>query len=196
MRLLNFASRFEEPSALTTERLLLRRPVLSDFSSWASLRRESVDFLQPYEPAWTADELSRSAFKARLRRQEAEITSGRGLPWFLFLKSEPKTLVGGFTISNIRRGVAQTGTLGYWIGETLAGQGYGHEALLAICGDAFNVHKLHRLEAATVLDNERSMRLLISCGFQKEGTARQYLKINGQWRDHHLFARLKSDRLQ
>lgn len=193
MRLLNFKSRYKEPSRLETRRMILRRPAPEDFSAWSNLRRNSADFLRPFEPTWAPDELSRAAFRSRLRRQESEITSGRGLPWFLFKAEDNSTLLGGLTISNIRRGVAETGTIGYWMGETFAGQGYMHEALEAICEDAFTTHRLHRLEAATVLENERSQRLLAKSGFRQEGVARRYLKIDGNWRDHLLFARLSDD---
>jgi ribosomal-protein-alanine N-acetyltransferase len=140
--------------------------------------------------------LSRSAFRARLRRQEADIASGRGLPWFLFDRENPDILLGGLTISNIRRGVAETGTLGYWMGSAYANRGLMKEALLAVCDDVFKVHGLHRIEAATVFENEQSQGLLKRCGFREEGTARRYLRINGEWRDHVLFARLAEDKLQ
>jgi len=193
MRLISFASRFPEPAVIETERVLLLRPHIDHYNEWANLRRESADFLRPFEPKWARDELSRSAFRQRLRRQEAEINAGRGLPWFLFMKSCPQTLLGGLTLSNIRHGVAETATLGYWMGAVFAGQGLMKEAVLAVCDCAFQKHRLHRIEAATVLENERSQRLLESCGFHHEGMARAYLKINGAWRDHHLFARLSTD---
>ncbi|NRB29511.1 MAG: GNAT family N-acetyltransferase [Rhizobiaceae bacterium] len=194
MRLLQFASRYPEPARLITARTILQRPQANDYQSWADLRGESANFLRPFEPAWTPDELSKSAFRARLRRQEADISSGRGLPWFVFNRENPDVLMGGLTISNIRRGVAETGTLGYWMGEKFADQGYMKEALLAVCEDVFNVHNLHRIEAATVLENKQSQGLLRRCGFQEEGVARKYLRINGEWRDHILFARLAEDR--
>lgn len=193
MRLLNFASRYPEPAQLLTERTVLQRPQSNDYEAWARLRRDSADFLRPFEPAWTPDELSRAAFRARLRRQAADISSGRGLPWFIFLRQDPGVLLGGLTISNIRRGVSETGTLGYWMGKRFANQGYMKEALLAVCDDIFNVHRLHRIEAATVPENEQSQGLLRKCGFQEEGLARRYLRINGVWRDHVLFARLADD---
>ncbi len=172
---------------------MLRRPDAQDFEKWSALRAESAEFLKPFEPAWTSDELSRSAYRMRMRRQEAEINAGRGLPWFLFAL-ETGRLVGGLTLSNIRRGVAETATMGYWMGQTYAGQGYMREAVDAICLNAFTEHGLHRVEAATVIENERSQRLLKRCGFRQEGIARGYLKICGTWRDHLLFARLASDK--
>jgi ribosomal-protein-alanine N-acetyltransferase len=196
MRLLKFATRHREPSRLVTKRTVLQRPQSRDYRSWADLRRNSADFLKPFEPAWSPDELSRSAFRARLRRQEADIANGRGLPWFLFDRHNPDILLGGLTISNIRRGVCETGTLGYWMGSEFAKKGLMKEALLAVCIDVFDVHGLHRIEAATVSENKQSQGLLKRCGFQKEGTARLYLRINGEWRDHVLFARLAGDNLQ
>ena len=193
MRLLKFTRAYSAPSQLFTERLMLRRPDPQDFEEWAALRAKSADFLKPFEPSWTADELSRSAYRLRMRRQEAEINGGRGLPWFLFGLGNSK-LLGGLTLSNIRHGVAETATLGYWMGEEFAGQGYMREAVDAVCESAFNDHKLHRVEAATVIENERSQRLLLRCGFRQEGIARGYLKICGTWRDHLLFARLGSDK--
>lgn len=190
MRLLKFSSRQTEPEDLLTKRVLLRRPTAEDFEAWAALREASAEFLKPYEPRWTSDELSRGSFRQRLRHHEADIASGRGLPWFLFGLEHDGALLGGLTLSNVRRGVAQSGTLGYWMGEKFAGQGYMREAVEAVCHSAFQRHDLHRVEAATVTDNVVSQRLLERCGFQREGVARSYLKINGQWRDHILFARV------
>jgi len=195
VRLLNFSSNLTSPGTLEAGRIVLRRPAAGDFTAWSNLRQESAEFLRPYEPTWAKDELSRPSFRARLRRHETDINSGRGLPWYIFKGDEPNTLLGGLTISNIRRGVSDTGTLGYWMGKKHAGKGYMSEALMAVCKNVFLEHRLHRLEAATVLDNERSQRLLKRCGFSQEGMARSYLKINGKWRDHYLFARLADDRI-
>ena len=193
MRLLNFTSQFSGPALQQSERIILRRPVGGDYSAWSELRKESADFLRPFEPTWAPDELSRSAFRARLRRHESDIKSGRGLPWFIFKRDGEETLLGGLSLSNIRRGVCDTGTLGYWMGEAHAGKGYMREALMLVSANVFNEHGLHRLEAATVMNNEPSQQLLLRCGFQHEGVARGYLKINGKWRDHQLFARLADD---
>ena len=193
MRLLNFASRYPEPGRLETPRTILQRPQIADFQAWAELRRESADFLRPFEPAWTHDELTRSAFRSRLRRQEADVASGRGLPWFLFDREDPEILLGGLTISNIRRGVAETGTLGYWMGIHHAGKGHMQKAMPALLRFAFDSLRLERVEAATLPHNERSKHLLIKSGFTEEGYARKYLEINGKREDHLLFSILKSD---
>ena len=194
MRLIRFSKRSNENPLLTREPVLLRQPVIDDFAEWARLRQESAGFLKPWEPSWLRDEFTRKSFKARLQQQDADIRSGRGLHWFIFLR-EANTLVGGIALTNIRKGIAQTGTFGYWMGEEFAGKGYMKQAVLAVCDHAFGEMKLHRLEAATVVRNERSQGLLKACGFSEEGLARRYLKINGEWEDHILFAKLSDDHL-
>ena len=128
----------------------------------------------------------------RLQQQESDIVADRGRHWFLIDKSNGQIL-GGVALTNIRRGVAHAGTLGYWTGEPYAGQGYMKEAVASIVHHAHTELKLHRVEAATVLDNLSSQRVLRSCGFEEEGLARQYLKINGVWSDHLLFAHISDD---
>lgn len=193
MRLLNFPKRNVLQNEIRTDRLSLTRPLMNDFGQWASLREISRNHLQPFEPKWSTDELMRSSFKSRLRQVDADHNSGRGVHWFLKLTAQQSDLIGGIAFSNIRRGVAQTGTLGYWMGAPHVCNGYMREALNAVCRHGFKTLGLHRLEAATIIDNHRSQRLLAACGFQEEGRARAYLKINGEWKDHILFSRLSTD---
>ncbi|MBM3489068.1 MAG: GNAT family N-acetyltransferase [Alphaproteobacteria bacterium] len=173
-------------------RLVLRAPAPADWSQWAELRASSREFLTPWEPAWTADELSREAYRRRLRRYARDAREAVGYAFFLF--AEPgEQLLGGATLSNLRRGVTQSGQLGYWMGQTYAGQGYMTEAVALLLPFAFEELQLHRMEAACLPSNERSRRLLLRVGFREEGFARQYLRIDGAWRDHVLFAMLASD---
>ena len=174
------------------ERIRLRAPVASDFKQWTALRRESRDFLTPWEPRWSPDELEHSAWKIRLGRYREEIAQGSSLPFFIF-DITGAVLLGGITLSNIRRGVAQTGTIGYWIGERFAGQGLMQEAVRLVVNHAFEGLRLHRVEAACIPDNERSVRVLENAGFRNEGIARSYLKINGVWQDHCLYAIVSTD---
>ncbi len=112
---------------------------------------------------------------------------------FLVFRKHDEALIGGLTIANIRRGVAQAGSLGYWMGEPFARQGHMTAAVRAVAPFAFSALGLHRLEAACIPTNTASMRLLEKCGFAREGLARQYLCINGIWQDHVLYARLRDD---
>lgn len=190
-----FLSRRHEPIPIETRDGYLRFPERGDYTAWRALRMESRAFLQPWEPTWSADELSRSAYLARISRYEREFVEGHAVPLFYFLKDDD-ALIGGLTIGYIRRGAAQSCMLGYWMGERAAGRGHMSRALDAAIPHIFNRLKLHRIEAACIPDNERSIRLLEKARFHREGYLRGYLKINGVWRDHLLFSRLKDDRTE
>ena len=163
---------------------------MTDHPEWAALREASREFLIPWEPTWPADDLTRSAFRRRIRRYSEDIRTDQGYAFLVFRKSD-SVLVGGLTLANIRRGVAQAGSLGYWMGLPYVRQGYMTAAVHAIIPFALEKLRLHRLEAACIPTNAGSIRLLEKNGFIREGYAREYLCINGIWQDHLLFARLK-----
>lgn len=172
--------------------VLLRPPRPSDYLEWAELRGGSRDYLQPWEPAWADDDLTKAAFRRRLSVYAREMELGTAWPLFVFDPDEER-LMGAITLSNIRRGVAETGTLGYWIGQPYAGQGVGTAAAGAMLGFAFGALKLHRVEAACVPHNHASRRVLEKAGFRHEGLAKAYLKINGAWADHLLFGVIEDE---
>jgi ribosomal-protein-alanine N-acetyltransferase len=172
--------------------IVLRHPAMQDYAPWAELRAQSRSHLMPWEPQWSRDELSRSAYRRRLRHYARELREDLGYAFFIYRDGDG-ALLGGVTISNVRRGVAQTGTLGYWVGERYAGRGHMTAAVSAILPFLFNELRLHRIEAACLPHNVASIRVLEKCGFQPEGRARQYLRIAGTWQDHLLFALLDRD---
>lgn len=186
--------RSRSDAELETERLLMRPPEMRDYEQWARLRRDSRAFLAPWEPEWSRDHLSSRSFRNRVLWAERAIRQGEAYPLFLFRLKDGQ-IVGGLTLSNIRRHPAQAGTLGYWVGEAYAMQGYMTEALTALREHAFAALGLSRLEAACLPDNVASRRLLERCGFRYEGMAQAYLQIDGRWRDHVLYAALRADRL-
>ncbi len=181
------------PPILTHGGVELRVPETADYESWAALRLESRAFLTPWEPAWPQDDLTRSAFRSRVKRYIRDIESDSAYPFFVFNATDD-VLMGAMTLSNVRRGVAQAGSVGYWIGSPFVRQGHMTAALTALVPFAFGHLHLHRLEAACIPVNLASIRLLTKCGFRQEGLARRYLKINGRWEDHLLFGRLADDR--
>jgi [ribosomal protein S5]-alanine N-acetyltransferase len=168
--------------------LLIRPPVVKDHAAWAALRAQSRHFLQPWEPSWPQDDLLESAFRKRIRRYASEIEKDESYPFFIFDR-DTAALLGGLTLSNLRRGAASMATLGYWMGAPHAGKGHMTLAVKAILDIGFGHLGLRRIEAACVPENMASLRLLTKAGFEKEGFAREYLSINGQWRDHVLFAK-------
>jgi ribosomal-protein-alanine N-acetyltransferase len=178
---------------IATERMILRLPQHADFRGWAVLRRESADFLVPWEPSWAQDHLSRRSFTNRVYWAARAVAQGSALPLFL-IRREDEVLLGAITLDNIRRGPAQAGTLGYWIGEKYARQGYMREAIRAVVHYAFTELDLSRVEAACLPENAASRGVLEGAGFKYEGVAQSYLQINGRWRNHVLYANLRSDR--
>jgi [ribosomal protein S5]-alanine N-acetyltransferase len=166
--------------------VMLRTPQLTDFEEWAALRETSRDFLVPWEPTWPADDLTRAAFRRRIKRYAEDLRSDQGYA-FLVARSSDGALVGGLTLANIRRGVAQAGSLGYWTGLPFVRQGYMTAAVRAVIPFAFETLRLHRLEAACIPRNTGSIKLLEKTGFVREGYAREYLCINGVWQDHLLY---------
>jgi ribosomal-protein-alanine N-acetyltransferase len=170
----------------------LRYPRIADYPVWARLRGESREFLTPWEPVWADDELTRGAFRRRIKRYQKETRLDSAYVFFVLRESD-NVLLGGCTLSNVRRGVTQCCTLGYWIGARFARQGYMTSAVTALIPFVFKTLGLHRIEAACLTDNEPSKNLLARTGFRQEGLARRYLLINGEWADHLLFALLKEE---
>ena len=188
-----FARRNRSAVEIETERLILRPPMNRDFEGWAALRRTSRAFLVPWEPSWSRDHLSNRAFRNRVVWADRAIRQGEALPLLLIRRGDD-AILGGITLSNVRRQPAQAGTLGYWVGEKFSQHGYMSEALTAIRDHAFIAMDLSRLEAACLPENTASRKLLERCQFKYEGVAQAYLQINGRWRNHVLYACLRADR--
>jgi ribosomal-protein-alanine N-acetyltransferase len=194
MALFRFPSEPPSRPLIRTPNLYLRAPQASDHAAWAVLRMESREFLTPWEPTWNEDDLTRASFRLRAKRAAREISTDEAYSLFIF-ETGTETLLGGLTLGLIRRGVAQACTLGYWMGRRHSGRGHMTEAVRGAVRFAFSDLALHRVEAACLPNNEPSRRLLERVGFQHEGLARAYLKINGNWADHLLYAALSSDTL-
>ncbi|MGJ0424381.1 GNAT family N-acetyltransferase [Methylocystis sp.] len=174
------------------EGLYLRASEMRDYIEWAELREKSRSFLTPWEPLWPIDDLTRASFRYRVRRHAEEMARDEAYSFFIF-REEDDALMGGLSFGHVRRGVSQAATLGYWMGEPYAGKGHMTRAVRAACAYAFEKRGFHRIEAACLPTNEPSKRLLERVGFKQEGYARSYLNINGQWRDHLLYALLETD---
>lgn len=187
-----FRSRTQEEFRVEGERIFLRYPLPGDFNEWSQLRAASREFLEPWEPRWPEDDLTRPAFRHRIRRYDADREAGLALPLFVCQKSNSR-LVGGVTLGSIRRGAAECCSLGYWLGEQHSGKGLMLDALKCLIPHVFDRMRLHRIEAACIPDNARSQRLLEKVGFRHEGYLNGYLKINGAWRDHLLYALIAED---
>lgn len=192
MSALRLLSRRESTPHLSGESVYLRFPLRRDHRQWAEVRENSRRFLEPWEPTWPQNDLTRRSFHYRIGRYERDYSEGAAVPLFLFSASDHK-LIGGLNISNIRRAASESCMIGYWMAEHAAGKGLMLEGLKAAIPYIFGTLRLHRIEAACIPENKRSLRLLEKANFKYEGYLRGYLKINGEWRDHHLFALLGDD---
>ena len=170
----------------------LRYPRIGDYHNWAALRGESREFLTKWEPVWAEDELTRGAFRRRIKRYQKETRLDSAYVFFVFRKADDR-LMGGCTLSNVRRGVTQCCAMGYWIGSRFARQGFMNDALAALVPFVFKTLGMHRIEAACVPENQPSRNLLTKLGFREEGLAKRYLLINGEWSDHILYALLEDE---
>ena len=177
---------------LTGERVFLRPPKRRDALKWQKLRMSSKSFLVPWEPSWDASSCTRRAYLRYFKNSNYLANMDRAYS-FLIFKTDDKTLLGGINLGNVRRGVSQSASLGYWIGAKHSRNGYMKEALKLLIPSLFIDLRLNRIEAATLEENVASKNLLKKIGFKKEGVLRKYLKINGTWRDHILYGLLEND---
>lgn len=178
-------------SRISGRGVYLRPSALTDFEEWTDLRRSSQSFISPWEPTWD-DDLSLTGFRQRLARQADEIASDRSYTLLCFRASD-KRMFGQLSLGQVKRGAAQSAILGGWVGREYSGRGLAHRAVLAGLSFAFGPLGLRRIEAATLPENRNSIHLLRYVGFQIEGLARSYGKINGTWRDHITWSVLAAD---
>jgi ribosomal-protein-alanine N-acetyltransferase len=170
---------------LEGDRVILRPGLADDWRAWAELRARSRGHLVPFEPEWTDDCLTKEFFLRRLARQARDRESGSSCSFLIF--QHDGVILGGINLNNIVYGAARFGSFGYWLGEEHQGHGYMAEAARVLTAYAFNDLNLHRINAATLGHNGRSIRLLRRLRFEEEGFARNYIRINGEWQDHILF---------
>lgn len=186
------ASIVQDPGpVLNGKGVVLRGATMADYPAWARIRSQSRDHLSPWEPQWTLDELTRSAFRRRIRHYAREARDDHGYGFLIFADGDE--MVGGLTLSNLRRGATQSVTMGYWLGAQYTGSGFMSAAVAAVIPFAFDGLRLHRIDAAVMPSNTASIRVLERTGFKQEGLARRYLRINGRWEDHLLYAILADE---
>lgn len=175
---------------LVGENIYLRMAEKRDFKAWAKIREANFKFLQPFEPTWGVNALSKQQFYARVRNDKHDASVDDKYAYLIFAKADNR-LIGGINMNNVVRGVFQCCALGYWMAQQDNNQGLMSEAVQIITNECFGKWQFNRVQAATLVDNFASIRVLEKNGFTREGQAEKYLKINGSWQDHVLFAKIK-----
>ncbi|MEU7135650.1 GNAT family N-acetyltransferase [Streptomyces sp. NPDC046261] len=173
--------------------ILLRPATPHDAAGLARAYRLNRAHLRPWEPRRGEAFFTTEGQAERLRDLAGLRRAGRAMPWVL-MTGDGDEVVGVVNLSNIVQGPFRSTNLGYWIAAGHTGKGLATAAVTAVCRDADERLGLHRIEAGTVVSNSASQRVLAKCGFELIGTARNYLHIDGQWRDHLLFHRILNDR--
>lgn len=176
-----------------TQRLYVRAFKNSDCANWLKLRQENYNYLQEREPIWDMDALTYQAFYRMVNDLMSSFVIGNYYSFGIFEKNTDK-LVGGFEISNVMYWPKQCATIGYWINQSSAGQGYATEVLANMANWAFKTLNLVKIEAGTMVSNATSQRVLTKVGFSKEGLSHCYGEINGVFEDHILWG-ITSDEL-
>ncbi len=176
---------------LRTERLVLRPLRVSDARALRAFNKENSTFLAPWNPRARkgSDPLSLVDVASGIGAARKNWRQDRGYAFLLTLAdADALTIVGRVTLNNIVRGVFQSTNLGYLVGRAWEGRGLAREAVSAVLRFAFDDVRLHRIEAGIMPHNERSRRLVLALGFEEIGLSRRYLHIDGDWRDHVLYA--------
>ncbi|MFE0101521.1 GNAT family N-acetyltransferase [Streptomyces sp. NPDC059009] len=171
--------------------VVLRPVTLDDAAGFARAYTRSRDHLRPTEPDRSAEFFTERGQAERIRDLLAQREAGRTVLWALAAGDD---IAGAITLSNVTLGPLCSANVGYWVDAGYVGRGLAALATERVCEAADAELGLHRLEAGTLLDNVASQRVLAKCGFEEYGLARQFLYINGAWRDHRLFERILNDR--
>jgi ribosomal-protein-alanine N-acetyltransferase len=175
--------------SLTTERLLLTLPSGSAAERLVTYATKNREFHEQWSPDRPTDYFTAAFWRRQLEAARAEYLQRQGARFVLFYRDRPDgPVVGQCTFSNLTRGPLQACYLGYHLDRDAIGRGLMHEALRAAIPFVLRDLQLHRVAAAYMPTNEKSGRLLRRLGFTVEGYARDYLFLNGAWRDHVLTA--------
>ena len=189
------AGRREAALELSTERTRLHLPAPAEARRVLEYFRRNQEHLAPWSPPSPADFLTEAYWQRRLAENRAEYEADRSLRMFLRTADggPDAPVIGSLSFTGFVRGPFQACFLGYGMDAEQQGQGIMHEALARACRHVFEVLGLHRIQANHLLQNDRSARLLRRLGFQVEGHARDYLFIDGAWRDHVLTSLTNED---
>ena len=180
------------PVSLRDERVTLSPMRRRDQATWERVRRRNTAWLKPWEATLPpGSSLGPTSYAALVRSLSRQARDDRMLPWLVFYAEQPglaPELAGQLTVSGIVGGSASWGQIGYWVDQRLAGRGIIPTAVALAVDYCFSVMRLHRIEIAIRPENAASLRVVEKLGFRPEGVRPRYLHIDGDWRDHLVFA--------
>jgi ribosomal-protein-alanine N-acetyltransferase len=165
----------------------IRPLTLDDVDAQLELRCSNREFMRPYDPRQPEHFFTRDGQEAHIRVSMQQWLDDRAFGFGVFERGTG-ALVGRVALSNVVRGAWQNATLGYWIAGDRNGRGYATESVRLATRFAFVDAGLHRVQAAIMPRNERSVRVIEKAGFRYEGDSHRYLSINGVWEDHRIYA--------
>ena len=189
---LGLFNRHDWPVTLRHDAVTLAPIRVRNQSAWEAVRRANLSWLRPWEatvPPGT--QIGPNTYRGLVRTLTRQAKDGRMLPWLVFYQPAspgPPELAGQLTVSGIVGGSASWGQIGYWVDERLAGRGIIPTAVALAVDYCFRVMGLHRIEIAIRPENVKSLRVVAKLGFRPEGLRPRYLHIDGDWRDHLVFA--------
>ncbi len=175
---------------LDAEHLL--RPVRSgDGAALARAYAENRAHLEHWEPVRSADFYTAAWQEIHVRQCVEDAADGRGARFVI--EAADGSIRGRVNLNNIVRGAFRSADLGYWVDATLVRRGFASRGVALVAEYARDELRLHRLQAATLVDNDASQRVLLANRFERIGLAPRYLHIAGKWQDHLLFQLLLED---
>jgi ribosomal-protein-alanine N-acetyltransferase len=175
------------PQRIAGERVSLRAFGPGDVAELTELRARNRAFLEPWEPRRSQGFFTPGGQRAEIERDRQEWAADRTYA-FAIVERADGAMRGRIALANVVRGAWENATLGYFVDEEVGGQGYATEAVGLALEFAFGPCRLHRVQAAVMPKNARSRRVLEKNGFRHEGFSPRYLRLDGDWRDHDLFA--------
>ncbi len=179
------------PVTLKHGAVTLRPLELADNRAWREARSRNATWLGPWDATMPPGAVGKPAtFKGLVRRLSKLAREDQAMPFALLVDGQ---FAGQVTVNNIVRGSAQFASIGYWLDQKYAGSGHMPVAVAMAIDHCFIVAGLHRIEIAIRPENTNSLRVVEKLGMREYGLAPRYLHIDGEWRDHRLFAITKEE---
>ena len=178
---------------IETPRLLIQPLALDHAQAQADYYERNREHLKPWEPERAPIFFTLDYQQRAIAGTLEDVADGRSCPFVVFMRDDPERMIASVNLFNIVRSIFSAAILGYSVDAQVEGRGIGTEAVGAVINYVFTELRLHRVMANYNPINERSAKLLEKLGFEREGHARDYLFLNGAWRDHILTAKLNPD---